>query len=123
MATTAGMVEVENKERLSWGWAIAFGLFGVGVLAVVSLIIGSLPERERSVIALGLGMAAIFFSIVGWLEQERSMTKACSLSFLGVSLGGAVFDGAYGARGANWIIGVAGDWFVGALVWLLSFTV
>ncbi len=123
MSTTAGMVEVEEyKERLSWGWAIVFAIFGVGVLTALSLIIASLPESERSIIALGLGTAAIFFAIVGWLEQERSTPTAWGLIAAGVSLGAAVLDGANNEAGcAEWVIGAVGAALVEVLVWLFSF--
>ena len=122
MSTTAGMVEVTkgNPERLTWGWGVVFGIFGLGILAVLSFLLANLPESERTMVGLGLTMAAIVFCTIGWIEQERSTTSAWGLSFVGVSLGATVLDGTQGARVASWLIVTVSDWCISLFLLMIS---
>jgi hypothetical protein len=122
MSTGVGMMEVVkgSPERLTWGWGVVFSVFGLGILAVLSFLIANLPETERTMVGLGLTMAAIVFCTVGWIEQERSTTSAWGLSFVGVSLGAAVLDGTQGARVASWLIAAVGNLFIDVFILTIS---
>lgn len=117
-----GMMEVAkgNPERLTWGWGVVFGIFGLGILAVLSFLLASLPESERTMVGLGLTMTAIVFCTVGWIEQERSTTTAWGLSFVGMSLAVAVLDGTQGARAASWLIAAVGNLFIDVFILAIS---